>query len=211
MVLLRSCFNWPDRGTKTDWWQELAERVRGYPEGDQRSWGIPFRMGTGRERRVILVRKGSDEVTIPLRGKADYICVLHEWRQLPEDVRQEEPLEGLVVAQYELTGSSGTRHVLPVRGRFEVPMVESPGPPWLAMPFHMWQAVDFTNHPPEIAWGRAQYGVSAAGGLPFVCALPNPEPDGSVRSVTIRGLRASPLLGACRRNLPLAGGYNGGT
>jgi hypothetical protein len=151
-------------------------------------------MGTGRERRVILVRKGSDEVNIPLRGKADYICVLHEWRQLPEDVRQEEPLEGLVVAQYELTGSSGARHVLPVRGRFEVPMVESPGPPWLAMPFHMWQAVDFTNHPPEIAWGRAQHGVSAARGLPFVCALPNPEPDGSVRSLTIRGFRASPLL-----------------
>lgn len=128
-VALGEHFNWPTRTIRAEWWQELARRVRDYPQGEQRPWGIPFAMGTGRERRVILVCKNSEEVTIAVRAKADYVCYLHQWWQLPEDVNQEDPSEGLVVGEYELAYVGGEVHAQPVRGRFEVPMAESPARP----------------------------------------------------------------------------------
>ena len=57
-VDLGTYFNWPPRSLKDNWWNSLAKRIRGYPEGNEQSWGIPFRMGTGVRRRVILVAEG---------------------------------------------------------------------------------------------------------------------------------------------------------
>jgi len=192
-ISLADLFNWPGRSVRGEWWQKLAEHVREYPEGKQTSWGIPFEMGTGRQARVIRVRKG-EEVRIPLRGKADYVCFLHEWCQLPEDVKMEDPAEGIVVAEYELAYSDATSHVQPVRGRFEVAMSESPGPAWLAQSFHMWEAIDPVEHPASMPWGRAQPGLKGAHGRPLVYAMPNPQPARNLRSLTIRGLFDSPLL-----------------
>ena len=192
-VSLTGRLNWPGRSVRGEWWQKLAEAVRGYPEGAQTPWGIPFEMAGGTRDRAVLVRKG-EEATVPLRGKANYVCLLHEWRQLPEQVHYENPTEGLVVAEYELTYSDGSSHVQPMRARFEVCMVESPGPAWLALPFHMWQGIDPVKHPAEVAWGRAQPGLQNTYGVPLVYAMPNPRPDANLRSLTIRGLLASPLL-----------------
>lgn len=198
-VSLAGGLNWPgrsvrgDRTVRSEWWQKLAEAVRGYPEGAQTPWGIPFDMAGGPRSRVVLVRKG-DEVRIPLRGKADYVCLLHEWRQIPEQVHCGDPAEGLVVAEYELTYSDGSSYVQPVRARFEVAMAESPGPAWLALPFHMWKAIDPVKHPADMAWGYAQPGLQNVHGVPLVYAMPNPRPDVNLRSLTIRGLLASPLI-----------------
>ena len=120
-----------------EFWAKLKEEVLGFPEGEQQSWGIPFRMGEGNRDRVILVSAGRPPVRVPLRGSADYMCFLHDWRQLPEDTDWAMPSEGLVVAEYEVEYADASAEVLPVRARFEVGMVESPGPAWLGQGFSM--------------------------------------------------------------------------
>ena len=101
-VDLSKRYNWPRHVHKSEWWQELKKRVRGYPTGKQISWGIPFAMAEGTGRRVIMVTKGSKEVTVRLRGTATYLCFLHAWEQMPEAVRATDPTEGLVVGEYKL-------------------------------------------------------------------------------------------------------------
>jgi len=193
-VSLARQFNWPRRVKRDEWWRKLRDRVRDYPEGKQTPWGVPFLMGAGRGPRVILVADG-DEVTVPVNGRADFVCLLHEWVQLPGAANQEDPTEGLVVAEYELSYAGGSTAVVPVRGRFEVAMNESPGPPWLALPFGKPERVDASNPPPGFNWARAQTGVDRTGpGRPLVYALPNPHPSKRIRSLTIRACRPSPLI-----------------
>ena len=190
-VSLAKCFNWPRGRIAGPWWRELAGHVRGYPQGRQTAWGIPFQMGRG---RAILVAQRTDDVAIPLTGRADFLCLLHEWRQLPQEISREDPTEGLVVGEYELAYADGTAHVQPVRARFEVAMAESPGPPWLALPLHMCHAIDPVDYPEAVGWGYAQTGTTGTHGSPLVYAMPNPQADKPLRSLTVRGLRKSPLL-----------------
>jgi len=193
-VDLSRYFNWPGRSVRKETLKLLAERVAKYPEGKQAPWGIPFLMGAGSRGRVVLVSKGRPQVRVALRGLADFLCLLHEWFQLPEDTNREDPTEGLVLAEYGLAYADGTEAVLPVRGRFEVRMVESPGPPWLAVPFRMWEAVDPVDYPQDMNWSGAQTGTRGTHGSPMLWAMPNPHPDKEIRSLTIRGLVQSPLV-----------------
>ena len=78
-------------------------------------------------------------------------------------------------------------------------MAESPGPPWLALGFKMYETLDPTVPNGQRPWGRNQmgvgYGVVPRGNSgPLVCAMPNPCPQKPLRSVSIRGLQKSPLL-----------------
>ncbi|MBU4212197.1 MAG: CehA/McbA family metallohydrolase [Verrucomicrobia bacterium] len=196
-VNLARHFNWPRRVPKSEWWQELAAQVRDYPCGRQTSWGIPFALADTSPLRVIMVRAGAPDVQVPVNGLANYLCVLHVWQQIPETIRREDPTEGLVVGQYELVYADGTRHVQPVRARFELRMVESPGPAWLAVPFDMPRTADPAGKVPgDMLWGRLQFGIagSRSGEAPLLYAMPNPCPDKTIRCVIIRGLQESPLL-----------------
>jgi len=102
------------------------------------------------------------------------------------------------VAEYELAYTDGTTATLPVRARFEVNMIESPGPPWAAASFQMPTSVDPVDYDPAGSdWAHAQTGVNGGSpGLrgPLVCALENPHPDKTLRSLTVRGLLAAPLV-----------------
>ena len=187
-------YAFPRRVKNDPWWRGLADSVRAYPEGEQTSWGIPFHMSAGKAPRVALAAKGRADVVIPVGKRADYVCLLHEWRQMPHEIRTEDPREGLVVAEYVLEFSDRTSHVSPVRARFEVGMVESPGPAWLACPFRMWSAIDPTKVPEWSDWAYAQTGTTGTQGAPLVYALPNPELGKTIRSLRIRGLMDSPLL-----------------
>ena len=197
-INLSAYFNWPRRVPSETFWQELAAEARGYPQGEQRPWGIPFRMAGVSGPRVILAAKGKREVTIPLKGKATFACLLHAWRQMPETIRQEDPTEGLVVGEYELRYRNGERRVQPVRARFEVAMAESPGPPWVAVGFNMPESVDPTKPPGENRWGRFQMGIKPSPSwrdpLPLLYAMENPHPDRPLAALVIRGLQESPLL-----------------
>jgi hypothetical protein len=193
-VDLADAFNYPRGARKGEFWAKLKQEVLEFPQGEQESWGIPFRMGEGNRDRVLMVARRRPEARIRLRGQADYLCFLHEWRQLPEDVNGSDPTEGLVVGEYELAYADGSSVILPVRARFEVGMAESPGPPWLAQGFSMWHAVDPVDVPEGWDWAGAQTGTTGAWGSPHVCAMANPHPERPLRSLTVRGLLASPLL-----------------
>jgi len=193
-VSLSKFFDWPRRVPKDKWWQDLASEIQGYPTGRQHPWGIPFEMAQNSGLRVIMVSESKQAVTIPLNSLATHLCFLHSWNQIPTTIQRENPREGLVVAEYELTYSDATHHVQQVRARFEVAMVESPGPPWLAMPFNMWQGIDPVRYPSEMRWGEAQPGLRNASAIPLLYAMPNPYPGKLISSLTLRGKEESPLL-----------------
>ncbi|NOZ23807.1 MAG: hypothetical protein GXP25_22240, partial [Planctomycetes bacterium] len=193
-VRLGKYFNWPKKKEKCTWWQELAEAVGNYPAGKQASWGIPFQMADAGGPRVIIASEAHEPVTIRLNATATHLCFLHEWHQIPSSVQRQDPTEGLAIAEYELTYADGTQHIQAVRGRFEVVMQESPGPPWVAVPFHMPETADPVAPPQGTPWGRLQMGLSRQGGVPLLYAMANPSPEKKIRSVTLHGLVESPLL-----------------
>jgi len=192
-VSLSRQFNWPAANVRGKWWRKLAGKVGKFPAGNQTSWGIPFKMAGG-ARRVILLTADSKPVTVKLTGKADYLCILHEYAQPPEQVSMTDPAEGLVVGEYVLEYTDGTTRAAGVRARFEVAMAESPGPPWLAVPFTMPESLDPADPPPGFDWARAQTGVKGGPTLPRLWAMPNPKPAERLKSVTFRGLTDAPLL-----------------
>ena len=193
-VSLEPFWNWPKRGGKGKWWGELAREVRGFPQGEQTSWGIPFELGSSEGPRTILLRDGTESVRIPIRGKASHLCVLHSWHQRPEDCRPNKPEEGLLVGEYGIEMCNGKTFSLPVRARFEVTMRESPGPPFLAMFFEMWQATDPVSPPEGRHWGQLQPGVDYSRGLPLVCAYEVPCPNELIKGIILKGNHSSPLL-----------------
>ena len=173
------------------WWKDLLQHMRAkYPAGPLKSWGIPFR---ATKARAIVATAKSGDVVIPLTGQADFLCLLHEWRQLPPDIHRDQPREGRVVGEYEITYADGTKHVQPIRGRFEVAMEESPGPCWLAVGFEMHRPMNPTEIPPDGQWGWTQHGTTITKGEPLVYALPNPRRDKALASMTIRCLTQSPF------------------
>jgi len=187
-------FNFPRRVPKDQWWQNLAATIRSGPTGEQRPWGIPFHMAEATGPRAICISRDRRKVTVPLNDRFSFLCFLHCWYQLPESMRMSEPKEGLSVAEYELVYDDGSTHAQPVRGRFEVAMAESPGPPWLAMDFHMYATVDPAKPPSDIRWGEAQPGLRLPWGRPLVYAMRNPHPRKQIASLTMRGFQESPLL-----------------
>ena len=199
-VDLATVYNWPGARSREAWWRDLAARVAAYPCGRQEPWGIPFLMGAGKGRRVIVVSKRRPDVTIALGGKADFVCVLHEWPQKPCDVmRADRAQEGRPVGRYEFVYSDGSTHVHAIRARFEVTMLDSPGPAWLARPFRMELPVDPLSPPPEMAWGEAQpgfYGTiwTPPNWSPTLCAIPNPHPEKRLAALIVHCLTQSPLV-----------------
>ena len=183
--------NWPPTRLRGAWWRQLAARLKDYPQGPQAPWGIPFVMPAG---RAVLAAADRAPAAIPIRGRADYLCLLHEWAQQPEDVHHDRPQEGLPVAEYELAYADGASHVQPVRARYEVTMIESPGPPWVAMPYLMPSVLEILDGAGGQFWGWSQTGTDGSFGVPLVYALPNPRPGAALRSLTVRGLLGSPLL-----------------
>ena len=179
----------PLRGT---FWKELARQVHEFPTGPQKPWGIPFSMANERApSRVILVRN-RDEVRIPVGAKADYVCLLHTFREADTD--RSTYMEAAAVGEYELRYADGSSHVQPVRARLDVPIPESPGPAQMAVPFTMPSTIDPVAAPMGEQWGRTQTGTTHKRGEPLVYALKNPHPGKPIREFVIRGLVKSPLL-----------------
>jgi len=190
--------NWPRRVPAASWWQELARRVRKFKPGRQVAAGLPFLFPVRRDGRVVLLARGGPEITVPVEGRADYVCLVHEWAQLPETITWQQPREGLVVAEYGLCYADGSRHRQQIRARFEVGMAECRGPSWLTVPFSNWQTVapDAVPVAEGMPWGQAQYGLNFPRyqPAPLVYALPNPHPEKKLRALVLRGLDESPIL-----------------
>jgi len=154
-------------------------------------------MAEDSSQRVIMVRVGDPAVRVPVNGFASHVCFLHLWQQIPETVRKDDPAEGLVVGEYELIYDDNSRHMQPIRARFELNMVESPGPAWLTVPFDMPRTANPAAKVPDgTGWGGHQLGfaVVTPGEKPLLYAMPNPHPNKKIRSLLVRGLQASPIL-----------------
>jgi hypothetical protein len=193
-------FDWPRSVPKEVWWQERADEVRRYPRGAQSSWGIPFEMAGATGPNVIHLNKKSRPVRIAVNGKADYLCILHDWLQIPETQNPEDPHEGLAVGEYELMYSDGTTHIQPVRARFEFLMVENRGPAWTAVNFLMHETVDPIDYPADMRASHSQTGLLHGRGqespanTPLLYAMPNPHPEIRIRSLTLRAFQELPLV-----------------
>ena len=204
--------NFPRRVERGPFWRSLADCVRDFPTGQQEPWGIPFKMASGRGRgHAIMLRKG-DEVSLRLRCRADYVCILHTFRQAPAD--KAHYLEGDPVGEYELRYRDGTLHTQPVRVRLDVPM-PPPMPPYryppmlfptqLSVTFLMPTTADPTGPltpAPErgtpsaraVPWGGLQRGIHSWGGEPLLYAMENPNPEKVIAEIVIRGLTPSPVI-----------------
>lgn len=201
-VSLESLFNWPKQVPDDEWWRNIATRVRAFPEGKQVSWGIPFRLGKGKNKRVIMLGRDTQDVTVSLPAdngsSISYLCLLHAWFEKVPDDKTLPPQEGLPVAEYVITYDDESAHVQTVRARFEVPMASSPGPPWLAVQFDAWTAIDPTKPIADMGWGVAQFGFGEehVRQQPAIVlyALPNPHPERKPASLTIRGLVDAPFV-----------------
>ena len=195
---LRPFLNWPRAKPRESWWLDFANAVRDLPAGPQESWGVPFLMPEGNGHRVIMCMKGSPPVSVDVNGKADYLCLLHAWRQMPEHVHTHDPQEGLVVGRYDLLYDDGKIHSQTIRARFEVGMQESPGTPWLAMPFVMTTTVDPATPREDMHWGLMQTGLYRGGfqPQPMVLHYPleNPHPTKTISRLTLTGLHESPMI-----------------
>lgn len=194
-VNLASIMNWPRRVPADVHWQVWKKRIKEFPRGKQTSWGIPFEMAAATAgQNVIMLTQGSGDIAVPIAAKAAYLCLLLEWMQLPSSITAEDPTEGLLAGEVVLEYRDKTTYVHPLRARFELRMEESPGPPWLALPFRMWSAQDPVDPPGDVPWPRAQRGEDLGGGSPLITAIPNPEPDKSVARVVLRGTLPSPVF-----------------
>jgi hypothetical protein len=190
--------NWPRKVPAQAWWQDLARRIRKFKPGRQMAAGLPFSFPARKDGRVVLLAKGRPDITLPIGGRADYVCFVHEWAQIPETITWGQPREGLAVGEYRLLYADGTQHRQRVRARFEVAMAECHGPSWLTAPFYNWEttAPDGVPVPAGMQWGVAQHGLNFARckPAPLVYALENPHPEKTIRALALRGAEESPLL-----------------
>ena len=177
------------------------------PAGKQQMRGIPFLLGSGDVRRKTWIGLSTPAaawaattVEIPVGQKGKYICLAQFCDWDPHEVRPSgvDDIEkvGELLAEAVIRYDSG-ENVLPIRRRFEV------GAP--SMPWGHWNFLSYTYaqlEPTQLSegtgmrWGTNQTSIRDPGGPPlvWVCALPNPEPERTIRSIVLRSASPDPLL-----------------
>jgi hypothetical protein len=174
-------------------WQPLLESaLRELPAGDQRFWGIPFRLAPDGDGPAWLLVDRPRELALDGETHGlSHVVFVHTCglpttaasNQLPDPIVH----AGERVADYVLTYADGSEHRRPVRWRFEI----NGGPAtfglraFAARPNSMDQPLDFRGPYDKVLWGRAQTSVDASHGRYWVYALPNPHPNRTVASLRL--------------------------
>lgn len=201
-VDIQSYFNWPKGKSKGKFWTDLKDKIILAPKGNQKFWGIPFKLGHDKDNRVILANSNINSEPILLNKKADYLCFLHQWIQMENEIKVNVPIEGLVVGEYRIKYSDGQTHTQMIRVRFETGSFETGNiylrnnfrPPWVAVPYKMYKVFDPAIIPENHYWAKMQMGVSDSEGAYLVYAMSNPHTDKKIKSLKIKGLKESPLV-----------------
>jgi hypothetical protein len=179
------------------------------PGGDRHFWGIPFRLGSESlhdKRWLVLSTRASQastkSVQIPLQQRASFLCVAAfcDWdknENAPPDAEAID-LVGQRLAEVILVYEGGSEKSLPVRRRFEV------SAPWVYWGHLCYSAVASRQEGPTgltdpLAnaedWGRLQMAVTSNSELgPWICALPNPDPERQLTAVRFVATCDDPLI-----------------
>lgn len=183
------------RGSTPQWHRQIKECVQHMPRGRQTLWGIPFRLGPKdlRKKGLLLLGGNTSEMTIPLKGRATHLCILH-FCNVPTDP-EANTAGGELLGEYIVEYSDGTRHVQPIRRRFEIaPFTVGWGHlAFGAAPSKMPTTVP--DDPTKFGWGIVQTGTrgSYAPFQAWIYALENPEPERSLTSLILRATGHEPV------------------
>ena len=195
-INLEQYFNWPVGKVRDEFLKDIKQKISNAPKGRQNFWGIPFKLGKDLSGDAVFANKVIDVPPILLDRKAHYLCFLHKWEQTGKDINTVDPHEGLVVGEYVLEYNDGNIHTQMIRARFEVGIAfsESPGLPWLAVPYKLYNAFDPTIPPDNKYWGLMQFGIQESEGDYLIYAMENPYPEKKISSLKIKGGKRSPII-----------------
>jgi len=179
------------------------------PGGDQHFRGIPFQLGPEslHDKRWLVVSKRPTEgftrsAQIPLQQRAGYLCLaaICDWDKNEDPPPNTDVAEqvGQRLADVVLIYEGGIEHSIPVRRRFEV------GALWVPWGHLCFSALACREEVPRgitdplsdaEQWGRLQMAVTLNSTMgPWICALPNPNPERQLTAVRLEATSEDPLI-----------------
>jgi hypothetical protein len=179
------------------------------PGGDRNIRGIPFQLGPENihdKRWLVLSTRPSQNSTrsvrIPLQQRAGFLCIAAfcDWDKNENAPRDAEAVDllGQRLGEVVLVYEGGTEKRLPMRRRFEV---SSPLVGWGHLCF---AALAFREEFPRRLtdpladgedWGRLQMAMTSnSDSGPWICALPNPDPERQLTEVKFEATCEDPLV-----------------
>ena len=179
------------------------------PGGKQFFWGIPFQLGPDElhEKRWLAlstqpVQGFNRTVQIPIEQRATFLCLAAfcDWdknENAPQDANAVD-LVGQRLGEVVLVYEGGTEKRLPLRRRFEV------SAPWVWWGHLCYSAVGSRQEGPTgltdpLAtgkdWGRLQMAITSnSESGPWICALPNPDPERQLTCIKFEATSEDPLM-----------------
>ena len=160
------------------WGAQMDRWASEIPFGLESSWGIPFKRPARKSGiGLIELSRRKRSVSVPVSGKADYVCILHFCDALRD--RDLNPDCGKVLADYVLAYGDGSTHTQPIRRRFEVHACN------VGMRRWPYAAVDSYMSGPVIGSTRAGIRAKPTRGSVWLYAMPNPCPEKPLRSIEL--------------------------
>jgi hypothetical protein len=199
-------------------WQTSRDKPLRTPSGERTLRGIPFEFAPeGSKCWFLLTRRpesrGSASAEIPISHKGRFVCLAHfcdrdENETAPADIDAFEKV-GQHLADAVLSYDDGGTHRHPIRRRFEV---NSLSYPWghqcfAAVPHDEARAAKLTEPLSNaMHWGEIQTGIwsdnyvgkdDGVSGTLWICALENPFPERTIRSLRLDAVTDSGALAVC--------------
>lgn len=181
------------------------------PAGKQNLRGLPFLLGPAgvESKSWLIVSKGKNPwstaaVEVAIQQKAGYICLAQfcDWDENESPPPNQDVVErvGQHLADVAIVYADGGESVHPIRRRFEV---NSPSTEWGHLSF---AALAHAPDRPQrltdplgnaLEWGLLQMGVldnSYSPPILWVCALANPSPEQTIKSIRLAAASDDPLV-----------------
>lgn len=183
------------------WHPKIGPYLVELPYGQQVFWGIPFLLGSNKDRCWIMLDRNRGNITIPINGQASFILIAHLC-DASHDItgKKAQPVDyevgtitepGELLANYFLVYTDGTEYCQAIRRRFEIGEAFTS---WGQWPFVAWPHIedeprDWRGPYPATQWGWYQTSIgkkTRTGPLQYwIYALENPHPDRGLSSLCL--------------------------